>query len=56
VKVYIAVPFEDYQGHYAQDARVFSSREAAEAYAAERDDNDEYLSWEVYERELDSVE
>ena len=61
MKVYIAVPFEDYQGHYAQDARVFSSLLSAEAYAARREaeqkaEGEVYLDWEVYERELDSVD
>lgn len=56
--VYIAIPFEDYQGHYAQDARVFSSREAAEVYCQEREaeqkaNQEVYLDWEVYEKEVE---
>jgi hypothetical protein len=61
MKVYIVVPFEEYQGHYAQDAKVFSSLLSAEAYAARREAEQEaegevYLDWDVYEQELDSVE
>ena len=58
MQVYIAIPFEDYQGHYAQDARVFLSREAAEAYCQEREaeqkaNQEVYLDWEVYEKEVE---
>ena len=58
VKVYIAIPFEDYQGHYAQDARVFLSESAAEAYCQEREaeqkaEGEVYLDWEVFEREVE---
>ena len=52
MKVYIAIAFEAYQGHWGEDMRVFSTREAAEAYAALRDDEDELLDWEVYEQEV----
>ena len=58
MRVYIAVPFEDYQGHYAQDARVFSSQEAAEAYCHQREEEQRaegevYLDWEVYDYAVD---
>lgn len=58
MRVYIAVPFEDYQGHYAGDCRVFSSEASAQAYCEQREaeqraEGEVYLDWEVYEREIE---
>jgi len=53
MKVYMAIPFEDYHGHDAYCARAFSTREAAEAYAAQRQEGENLLEWDVIEYEMD---
>lgn len=60
MRVFIAVPFEEFQGHCAGDSRVFSSESAAQAYCERREqegredpDGPLYSWWEVVECELD---
>lgn len=52
MKVYIAIAFEEYQGHWGDEMRVFATREAAEAYADLRNQEDSLLDWDVYEQEV----
>jgi hypothetical protein len=53
MKVYLALPYEAYQGHYPVQGRVFSSRAAAEAFCDQKNAQDDLLEWEVEEYTVD---